>query len=252
MIDLFETAMSVAGRIDKLIFSSRIRKTVFTSLILVLITLTIFIHFLPSPQVPEMPCPPDGYVDLGLQPTLWWVGGAPITPILFEMGLDPNSHIAYEVLLGTDKDNLSPLEWQYGGNKLGYLNHNLTSPLQPGATYFWKIRAKNRLNKNADGPVWKFSTIPLPTIEYFVADHEIIESNMTVNLSWSVINASETIIGPDLGTVPQKGDLTIVPLENVSYTLMASNFAGDRTYELHITVLENSTYNSVKMSEGHQ
>ena len=111
MTDLFETAMNFAEKVDNLIGGRGMR---IVALILLIVVLLAY-AYVPSPYEPMMPCPQDGTRDIGLEPSLWWVGGGPTMSVLSGLGLDPNSKIAYEVLLGTSENDLAVIGTATGG-----------------------------------------------------------------------------------------------------------------------------------------
>jgi len=232
MIDLFETAMNTAGKVDDLLGKRGAR----AGGLILLATLFIVYLIAPSPYDPTMPYPPDNITGIGLQPPLWWAGGAPPTPLLERVGLDPNAHINYEIFLGDGENNLTTVAKVIGETHQCAYNYNLTWSLHPSTTYYWQVRASNRLHKKSESPLWKFSTQSVPTIETFKADRTLINRGEPVQLRWSIINVSRTNLDP-LGEVPPLGEAIFYPQKNTSYTLTASNFAGDAQSKLWITVV---------------
>ena len=241
MTDLFETAMSVAEKVDR-VFSSGKRRRGFVALLVVLLAAYIFV---PSPEVPVMIYPAENISGIGLAPPFWWEGGAPSIPVISSLGLDPNSRINYEIFLGTGVDNLTAtVKFEEDGRK-STLNCNLTDPLLPGITYYWQITATNSLGKSSKGPVWKFSTRAVPTIESFGTDHLIVNGGEPVRLTWSVANASNVKLDP-LGEVPASGEMVLYPQENSTYVLIGSNFAGEASSVLNVVVIRPLVLDSME------
>lgn len=78
-----------------------------------------------------------------------------------------------------------------------------------------------------------------PKIESFGASPEEISSGQGSTLSWSVSDATEISIDPDIGSVSLRGSRTVRPVETTTYTLTASNDAGSVDATTVIFVNEN-------------
>jgi hypothetical protein len=227
---LFEALMATAERVDGLLQRSG-AKTGLLAAVLIIYALA------PGPYEPETPCPMDNTSSIGLVPPLWWVGGAPKTPVLSSVGLDPNSRIGYQVLLGTSEEDMRAVGTTSGGRGRENLHLNITTPLLPGTVYLWRVVAENGLRKRSESEVWTFSTRALPTIERFEANGSVLDRGESVTLSWSISNAREAEIEPGVGEVPLRGEMSLVPGENVTYTLAARNFAGEASSSVDVAVL---------------
>jgi P pilus assembly chaperone PapD len=77
---------------------------------------------------------------------------------------------------------------------------------------------------------------PSPVINYFAADPTSIAAGHGSTLSWSVSNATEITIDQGIGTVLLTGTRTVYPAASTTYTLQASNEAGNVTASVQITV----------------
>ncbi|UEC43374.1 MAG: hypothetical protein METHAR1v1_1330003 [Methanothrix sp.] len=199
----------------------------------------------PGPYEPQIPCPVDGTVGIGLAPPLWWVGGGPATPVLSSIGLDPNSRISYRVLLGTVGEDMVVVGTARGGRGRENLVINLTEPLLPGTAYIWRVEAENRLKKMSCGDVWSFSTRDLPEIELFEADRSVVGLGDDLTLCWSVADASQVEIEPGIGPVSLRGEATLSPPERVTYTLVARSFAGESKASVDVEVLPSFIIDSM-------
>ena len=199
----------------------------------------------PGPYGPQIPCPTDGTIGIGLAPPLWWVGGGPQTPFLSSIGLDPNSRISYHVLLGTVEEDMVVVGTAEGGRGRENLAINLTEPLLPGTAYLWRVEAENRLKKRSSGEVWTFRTRDLPEIELFEAERSVLELGDDLTLLWSVAGASEVEIEPEIGLVSLRGETTLSPRKGVNYTLVARNFAGESTASVEVGVLPSFIIDSM-------
>jgi hypothetical protein len=230
---LFEALMTGAERADGLLQKNGAKTAVLALPVAVLIIYALA----PGPCEPDTPCPVDNTSSIGLAPPLWWVGGAPRTPVLSSMGLDPNSQISYDVLLGPSGEEMVVAGTTSGCRERENLYINITTPLDPGTVYFWQVVAKNRLKKSSESDIWTFSTRALPEIERFEVDRYAVDQGASVNLSWSVINARDAEIEPGVGVVAFKGEVSLAPQENVTYILTATNFAGEAKASVDVVVL---------------
>jgi hypothetical protein len=101
-----------------------------------------------APDQPRSPLPASGAT------------GVPTTGMRLEWEGGPWAHI-YDVYLGTSSNpslwlanqSLGPSE--YAGHRKGV---TLTTTLQPGTTYYWRIVGKTMANRTASSPVWSFTT----------------------------------------------------------------------------------------------
>ncbi len=238
---LFEALMTATERLDELRQRSGAKVALFA-----LLAAAISMYALsPGPYEPQIPCPMDGTIGIGLVPPLWWVSGGPQTPILSSVGLDPNSRIRYRVILGTAEEDMVVVGTAEGGRGRENLVINLTEPLSPGTAYLWWVEAENLLKKRSSGEVWTFSTRDLPEIQLFEADRSVVDLGDDLTLSWAVADASEVYIEPVIGPVSLRGETTLSPREGVTYTLVARNFAGESTATVEVGVLPSFIIDSM-------
>jgi len=89
--------------------------------------------------------------------------------------------------------------------------------------------------------VWKFVIPPpLPVINSFTADPESIAAGESSTLSWDVSGADTVTIDPEVEGCdfdPTAGTCTVSPTTTTTYTLEASNRAGNSTETFTVTVL---------------
>ncbi|HPE50803.1 MAG TPA: hypothetical protein PLS83_04845, partial [Methanothrix soehngenii] len=155
------------------------------------------------------------------------------------MGLDPNSEISYQVLLGAAGEEMQVVGTvRGGGGGAENLFVNTTTPLAPGTVYRWQVVAESAIGKRAEGDVWTFSTRSLPEIESFEADRSAVDLGEPVALRWSVANAKDAEIEPGAGAVSLRGEMSLAPQENVTYTLTATNFAGTEQATVEVVVFK--------------
>ncbi|MGB3945059.1 MAG: hypothetical protein WBK88_09735, partial [Methanothrix sp.] len=106
---LFEALMAAAEIVDGFIQGVSRGGRAKQSLLVVggiMAAILLVFALAPGPYEPQIPCPVDGTVGIGLAPPLWWIGGGPATPVISSVGLDPNSRISYRVLLGTVEEEM--------------------------------------------------------------------------------------------------------------------------------------------------
>lgn len=245
---LFEALMAAAEIVDRFIQGAirggRAKRSLLVVGGVMVVALSLF-AFAPGPYEPQIPCPVDGTVGIGLAPPLSWVGGGPATPVISSIGLDPNSRISYRVLLGTVEEDMVVVGTVEGGRGRENLAINLTEPLLPGTAYLWRVEAQNRLKKSSPGELWTFSTRDLPEIQLFEAERSVLELGDDLVLRWSVTDASQVEIEPEIGPVSLRGDVTLSPWERVNYTLIARNFAGESTASIEVKVLPSFIIDSM-------
>lgn len=73
------------------------------------------------------------------------------------------------------------------------------------------------------------SALILPTIEYFIANPEIIISGEFTTISWNTTNATTITIDQGIGTVSATGSIEVSPESTTTYTLTAKNSDGQKT-----------------------
>jgi len=232
--DLFEALMTAAERADGFLQRSGAK----VGLLALLAAVLLIYALVPAPYEPEMPCPMDNTSSIGLAPPLWWVGGGSRTPVLSSIGLDANSRIRYDVMLGASDEEMQVVGTTRGGRGKENLHLNITTPLVPGTVYRWQVRAENRLKKRSEGEVWTFSTRALPEIKRFQVDRSVVDLGESVALSWTVINARDAEIEPGVGEVSLRGEASLAPQDNVTYTLTARNFAGEEQASVDVAVIQ--------------
>lgn len=75
-----------------------------------------------------------------------------------------------------------------------------------------------------------------PTINDFTAAPGMITAGQPVTLSWDVSGATMVEIQPSIGTVGPSGSQQLSPAATTTYTLTATNAAGNRTSSATVTV----------------
>jgi len=75
-----------------------------------------------------------------------------------------------------------------------------------------------------------------PVITSFLADPQVIDAGGTSTLTWEVSDATTVTISPGVGSVALIGTFVVSPEETTTYTLTASNAAGNVTANVNVTV----------------
>jgi prefoldin subunit 5 len=78
----------------------------------------------------------------------------------------------------------------------------------------------------------------LPALHSFNTTRPVIMSGQTSTLSWQVSNAERIRIEPEVGLVSALGSRTVKPFATTTYTLIATNQAGDNKLSQNIEVSE--------------
>ena len=94
----------------------------------------------PTPGVPSSPSPSDGATGVSANPTLNWSA--------------TSNTDSYDVYFGTSTSpplvgNVTSASYPLSG-------------LSPGTLYYWKVVAKSSCGNSTSGPVWSFTTCPMP------------------------------------------------------------------------------------------
>ena len=90
---------------------------------------------------------------------------------------------------------------------------------------------QNRQDQNEDN-----DESALPSIIFFSTDNAHIWRNETVNLSWSVENATSVLLSPLIGPVSFNDSIELQPDQSTTYILTAENDEGNVTKKITITV----------------
>jgi len=119
-----------------------------------------------APNVPSSPVPNDGAVNVGLSPTLSWLGG------------DADGDVVnYELFVGLTSNAIDLI-------KIG--DYSTTTAditgLDYSTTYYWGIDASDGVVQTS-GPIWSFTTIPPPLPKTAIDGANSISSNPTVDMA---------------------------------------------------------------------
>ena len=127
-----------------------------------------------------------------------------------------------------------------------------TKQVSPQATTTYTLTATNQAGAtNASVALTVSSPIEKPTVNSFAASPAAIAQGGSANLSWNVSNAETVTIDRNVGQVDAaSGTVQVSPETTTTYTLTASNQAGDTTATATLTVspVEKPTVNSFAAS----
>jgi len=88
----------------------------------------------------------------------------------------------------------------------------------------------------ARSPATVKTTIPAPSVEYLEANPATLQSAGNVQLRWSVKNAGDVVIQPDIGQRAPQDELTVSVNKSTSWTLTASGPGGTVVRTIAVTV----------------
>jgi hypothetical protein len=118
---------------------------------------------------------------------------------------------------------------------IGSVSASGSKEVSPTTTTTYTLEAKN-----LSGSTRKLITVTvtgtLPSVGNFGFDTDSIFAGQSATLSWSVADASSVSIEPGIGPVPISGTKSVSPGANTTYTLTASNDAGNSTATAAIKV----------------
>lgn len=187
------------------------------------------------PDNPGRPTPTDGAVDVGTSPTLNWTGSDP-----------DGDAVTYTITL--EKGDTSPDKVLASG--VSKSSYSISSfDLEPGATYYWQIKATDSDGAVATSPVWSFeTTVPAPQAELDATPNSVVAgTQVTLNAnesrnptgpdsqlsySWTVLSAPE---GANASTpAAKRGNVLLETPGEYTYQVEVSN--GVTTSEATTTV----------------
>ena len=181
------------------------------------------------PDAPKSPLPTVGETAVATNVTLQWEGGFWAHVYDVYLGTSPNPPLfAPNVTLGPSN---------YSGQRQSL---TLTSALQPGTTYYWRIVGKTMANKTAASPVWNFTTTgsappppPPPTspddIVLYAADASARAGAWQVTADGSAAGGSR-MVHPDAGAAK----LTTALANPANYFELQFNVEAGRGYRLWV------------------
>jgi len=80
------------------------------------------------------------------------------------------------------------------------------------------------------------SSAAKPTLNYFDAEPTILSLGQSASLRWSIDNATEVQVNPEIGAVKPNDHRVISPQQTTTYTLKASNAAGSTEASVTVSV----------------
>jgi hypothetical protein len=121
---------------------------------------------------------------------------------------------------GADSVSISP--------GIGKVSLSGTRAVSPETTTTYTLVA-NKMSQSARKSVTVTVTGILPSIGHFGFNNDSIFAGQSTTLSWNVTGATSVSINPNIGTVSSSGSQSVSPALTTTYTLTASNSAGNPT-----------------------
>ncbi len=100
-------------------------------------------------------------------------------------------------------------------------------------TYRWYVKPVTPVIITAP-PAYQYTIAPV--INSFTANPSYIQPGQSATLIWTVSNASNVLISPNVGSVPETGTFTVQPIYTTTYTLTATNSGGTVSASTTVTV----------------
>lgn len=137
------------------------------------------------PDRPTYVSPINGATGQSQTPTLKWQAG-------------PWAH-KYDIYLGTDPAFTAPIavDVALGPSESAndYANYTITTPLEPGRQYYWRVVSKTMANKTATGTTWSFVTTGATPVSTGTGDVNLYAANTSrIQGRWSRV-ADSTAAG---------------------------------------------------------
>jgi hypothetical protein len=135
----------------------------------------------------------------------------------------------------------STLSWSVSGADEVTIDHGIgsvgltgTRTVSPATTTIYTLTASNEAGSST--ATVQVTEITTAVISYFTADPTSIATGDSSTLSWSVSGADEVTIDHGIESVGLTGTRTVSPTTTTTYTLTASNEAGDSTATVEVTM----------------
>ena len=122
---------------------------------------------------------------------------------------------------------------------IGTVASSGTRNVSPETTTTYTLVANN-MSGSARKSITITVTGILPSINSFSIIPDSIFAGQSATLSWNVTGATSVSINPDIGTVSSTGMQSVSPGLTTTYTLTASNSAGNPTASATVTVTKSS------------
>lgn len=130
-----------------------------------------------------------------------------------------------------------------------------STSVSPSVATTYTLTATNENGSVTAQVTVQIGALPLPVINSFTASPATIEDGSSSTLSWNVSDADSISINRGIGTVTgPTGSVQVTPGANTTYTLTATNEAGDVTAQVTVTVVQDNlplpVINSFSASES--
>jgi hypothetical protein len=186
------------------------------------------------PDKPTYVSPTNGASNQPTTLTLKWYAG-------------PWAH-KYDIYLGTDPNPTTPL---VTGIELGpsesskdYVTYAITTPLEEGKQYYWKVVSKTMAEQAANGPIWSFVTTGGTTPTLGAGDVNIYASNAPViRGKWSRVSDSTAAGGFRLSN-PNAGAAKVTTPSATPLDYFEATFTAVANTPYHLSIRGKATSNN--------
>lgn len=161
-----------------------------------------------------------GVSNVTIEPEIGTVGPAGT------LNISPSATTSYKLTASNgDKEDTAYCTVTVGENPLPP-QENMTSEEEKISPQAEDLPAKEEKSTSEELASEDPASEELPSIVSFNADNDVISKGESSNLTWSVSDAKEISIEPEIGAVSLTGSQRVFPEETTTYKLTASNSAG--------------------------
>ena len=121
--------------------------------------------------------------------------------------------------------------------RIGDVTGTTLCTVTPRVTTTYTLTATNAVGEKTAAVTVTIAAGPLPAIATFIATPAAIAPGVTATLSWNVANADTVSLDQGIGTVTGSS-ISVRPTVTTTYTLTASNEAGNGSAQVTVAVLE--------------
>ena len=187
-----------------------------------------------SPYIPSAPNPSANSINISLDTTLSWTGGAP----------DPEDTVTYDIYFGTTSTAAS-VATNYTSTTYdpGTLEYN--------TTYYWQIVARDNHAAEAEGPVWSFATGALGVTIHVPGNYQTIQAAIDAASDGdTVLVADGTYTGEDNKNLDFNGKAITVQSGNGPANCVIDCQGDGRGFYFHTGEGENSVISGFTIING--
>ena len=135
------------------------------------------------------------------------------------------------------------LQWDVSGAESVSINQGIgatssvgTKSVAPSTSTTYTLSATNAAGSTTSSAKVMVTPKSLPVITDFTANPGSITAGQSSTLQWNVTGATSVTIDQGIGNVSSTGTLSITPVKNITYNLVAVNSVGSTTATATVTV----------------